>query len=266
MASTVNGGTGPDVAPPAPRPAHPAWELRFLGEVGAFFAAAGPGMALAPRGEPRTVLILPGFMAADRSTAALRLSLRGLGHDVHGWGLGANVGPADHVVEGLRDQVKRLVVRSKGPIDLVGWSLGGVYARVLAANRPEQVRQVISLGSPIRMRSDQTSLAGAFRRFSRVFGFTETKAVDVDRIPVPSTSVWSRTDAVVPGASCRQTPGPQAENVEVRATHVGLTHNPAVLWVIADRLAQPAGIWAPFRPPAFLRPMIPSRESGPAEE
>jgi pimeloyl-ACP methyl ester carboxylesterase len=244
------------------RPARLLWELRFVGEVGAFFASAAPGMALAPRGEPCTVLILPGFMAADRSTSAMRLALRGLGHDVHGWGLGANVGPADHVVEGLRDQVARLVRRSGGPIDVVGWSLGGVYGRVLASNRPEQVRQVITLGSPIRMRNDQTNLAGTFRRFARGFGFPDTRVVDVDRVPVPSTAVWTRTDGIVPGVACRQTPGPRAENVEVRSTHVGLTHNPAVLWVVADRLAQPDGSWTPFRPPAALRPMIPSWEGG----
>lgn len=255
---TVVGTDGPLEA----RPARLLWELRFVGEVGAFFAAAGPGIALAPRGEPRTVLVLPGFLAADRSTAALRIALRGLGHDVHGWGLGANVGPADHVVEGLRDQVAKLVRRSGGPIDVVGWSLGGVYARVLGANRPEQVRQVLSLGSPIRMRHDQTGLSGTFKRFANAFGFRETRQIDVDRIPVPSTAIWTRTDGIVPGISCTQTVGALAENVEVRSTHVGLTHNPAVLWVVADRLAQTPGTWEPFRPPAALRPMIPSHEGG----
>jgi hypothetical protein len=88
-------------------------------------------------------------------------------------------------------------------------------------------------------------------------------------LPVPSTSIYSRSDGVVAWRACRQTKGPQSENVEVRGSHIGLGLNPAALWVIADRLAQPLGAWTPFRPSPVVAHLFPrsedlySRESEP---
>jgi hypothetical protein len=79
-------------------------------------------------------------------------------------------------------------------------------------------------------------------------------------LPVPCTSIYSRSDGVVAWRACRQAEGPQSENVEVRGAHVGLGFNPAALWVIADRLAQPLGTWAPFRPSGSVAALFPREQ------
>ena len=78
-------------------------------------------------------------------------------------------------------------------------------------------------------------------------------------IPVPTTAIYSRLDGVVPWQACINTPGPRRENVAVYSSHLGMGHNAAVLWVIADRLAQPEGTWQPFRAPSLARHLFPER-------
>jgi pimeloyl-ACP methyl ester carboxylesterase len=172
------------------------------------------------------VLVLPGLMASDLSTRVLRTWLSRLGYPVVGWALGRNRGPTQQVVDELPRLLDRLARDHGAPVSVVGWSLGGIYARRLAVRAPPQVRQVISLGSPF-------SLTGSLAR----------------PLPVPSTAVYSRWDGVVDWRACRQEPGPTSENVAVRASHLGMGHDPAVLWVVADRLAQPRDAWRPFQRP-----------------
>ncbi len=221
-------------------------DRRLLAATEPVRAAAGAGaLALAypllrgaPRGEPHGVLVLPGLLASDVSTVTLRRWLRGLGYPVVGWELGRNRGPTTEVTDELPRLLERLAGRHGGPVSIVGQSLGGIYARRLAARVPHLVRQVVSLGSPF---GSADHLAGG--------------------LPVPSTAVYSRWDGVVDWRACRQRPGPRAENVGVHAAHVGMGHDPAVLWLVADRLARTRGDWAPFTPPARLRFLYP-REDG----
>jgi hypothetical protein len=209
-------------------------ELRAVPEFGAFLASS-PVLALAPRGDGHPVLVLPGLGGDDRSTTLLRVYLRYLGYHVHGWRLGTNQGPNERTTSGLAARLDGLSERHHQPISLVGWSLGGVYARALARRSPRSVRLVVTLGSPIR-----------------------DSALSRGGLLVPATSIYSRTDGVVPYQYSLESPGPQRENVEVRGSHLGLGHNPAVLWAVADRLAQPLGHWTPFRPPPMLRRMFPT--------
>jgi pimeloyl-ACP methyl ester carboxylesterase len=209
-------------------------ELRAVPEFGAFLATS-PVLGLAPRGDGHPVLVLPGLGGDDRSTTLLRGYLRYLGYHVHGWRLGTNQGPNERTTAGLTARLDDVAERHGQPISLVGWSLGGVYARALARRSPRSVRLVVTLGSPIR---DSSLSRGA--------------------LLVPATSIYSRTDGVVPYQYSLEDPGAQRENVEVRGSHLGLGHNPAVLWVVADRLAQPPGQWAPFRPPPMLRRLFPA--------
>ena len=107
-----------------------------------------PILARARRGDGHGVLVLPGMLASDRSTAPLRSWLRHRGYYVRGWRLGRNLGPSEQVLEGMPEAVRDLSERTGGPVSLIGWSLGGIYARHLALSHPEAVRQVITLGSP----------------------------------------------------------------------------------------------------------------------
>ncbi|MGY1616041.1 esterase/lipase family protein [Geodermatophilus sp. SYSU D00691] len=206
--------------------------VRAAASAGAL-AASLPLLAVAPRGDAHPVLVLPGLGASDLSTGALRRWLRGLGHPVVGWALGRNRGPTQEVVDELPRLLARLHAEHGSPVSIVGQSLGGIYARRLALRAPEQVRQVVTLGSPFALAGRS---GGGLRR----------------PLPVPSTSVYSRWDGVVDWRACLQQTGPLSENVAVRAGHLGMGLDPAVLWVVADRLAQPADAWQPFRRPTRL--------------
>jgi hypothetical protein len=212
-------------------------EQRAMWELGAFGAAL-PWFSFLPRGDGHPVVVLPGMLGDDRSTMPLRRVLRHLGHSAHGWGLGRNDGPDDRALKGMTSLVRKLYNAEGRPVSLVGWSMGGVYARALARNTPHQVRQVITMGSP-------------FKRMEWARG--------VGTPPVPVTSIYSRSDAVVPWGTAVEEPGPRVENVEVEGSHIGLGFNPAVVVVVADRLAQPEGEWKPFKPPAIARQLFPRR-------
>ena len=206
----------------------------------------------APQSPPRPVLVLPGFASGDAATLSLRVFLRSVGHHPSGWGLGLNVGAAHHIAEGIDRKLQDMAQQYGCPIDIVGWSAGGIMGRVLASHRSELVRQVISLGSPIKLLRSQTNINSLVNAIARLTPQTQRR-IDVDAVPVPSTTVWSATDGVVPGVCCKQTIRPRAEAVEVRGSHCGLAANPAVLYLIADRLAVDSASWSAFVPPRRLR-------------
>jgi pimeloyl-ACP methyl ester carboxylesterase len=217
-------------------------------------AAGFPLLSLAPRGEPHPVLVLPGLMASDLSTRLLRGWLGRLGYPVVGWALGRNRGPTKEVVSELPALVARLADEHGAPVSIVGWSLGGIFARRLALRAPRSVRQVISLGSPFSMAgrpiADGRPGSRVYQRLAPLHSQTRISSGSLARpLPVPSTAVYSKWDGVVDWRACRQQPGPISENVAVRSSHLGMGHDPAVLWVVADRLAQPRDGWQPFRRP-----------------
>ncbi len=229
---------------------------RALGEYGAMLAGS-PVLLAAARGDGHAVLVLPGLLAQDGSTLTLRTYLRTRGYDVHGWNLGRNLGPTAKVGEGMTRLLRQLAEQRGKPVSIVGWSLGGIFARELARAEPALVRQVITLGSPFRLADPRDSRAhAAFQRYSRTHADPRTlpsRAALGMPIPVPSTAIYSRQDGIVPWQACVEVPGPRRESVAVYSSHLGLGHNPAALWVVADRLAQPAGEWRPFRAPAVAR-------------
>ncbi len=254
---------GDESGPTDVRPAGLWRELLAVPELAAFPLAAVTAAVSTPSAQSRPVLVVPGFIGTDQSTLPLRTFLWSQGHRPYGWGIGRNVGPADHVVAGLDRMLVRLHNRHRGPIDIIGWSLGGVFGRMLALNRPEMVRQVITLGSPIKIDRQQSNVSFLFELMGSIWKFAfASQRLDVDRIPVPSTTIWTRHDGVVPGIACRQTPGPQAEAIEVRGSHFGLGWNVAVLRVVADRLALPDGEWRPFDVSTVTRALYPSIEGG----
>jgi pimeloyl-ACP methyl ester carboxylesterase len=226
------------------------------------FVAASPLLRLAGRGDRHPVLILPGFTAGDRSTAPLRAVLRSQGYWTHGWQLGMNVGPTDRILEGLHARLAQVFERHGRRVSVIGWSLGGIYARELARGHPEAVRQVITLGSPFRMVDGDRSAASAIadrmaRRFSAEW--TGLALDEAQRAPlqVPSTAIYTRTDGVCRWHTCIDEVTEQHENIEVRGSHSGLGFNPAVVVAVSDRLAQAEGDWRPFSAPIALRPAFP---------
>jgi pimeloyl-ACP methyl ester carboxylesterase len=218
-------------------------------------AALLPLLRWAPRGEPHPVLVLPGLMASDLSTRVLRAWIGRLGYPVVGWALGRNRGPTQEVVDELPRLIDRLAGEHGTSVSVVGWSLGGIYARRLARRAPRQVRQVISLGSPFALTgrpADDSPGARVYRQLTPRSAGERRHASrgSLSRpLAVPSTAVYSRWDGVVDWRACRQEPGPRSENVAVHSSHLGMGHDPAVLWVVADRLAQPRHDWQPFRRP-----------------
>jgi pimeloyl-ACP methyl ester carboxylesterase len=180
---------------------------------------------------------------------------------VHGWGLGRNIGPTAACMDGMQARVRSLHQRSGRPVSLVGWSLGGIFARELARQTPSSVRQVVTLGSPIRMaRTNQSRAHKAFQRHSQLHVLPFTLPLEDDQHPleVPATSVYSRLDGIVAWQACLDRPGPRAENIAVLSSHLGIGHHPAALYAVADRLAQREGTWAPFRAPVVLRAAFPT--------
>lgn len=190
----------------------------------------------------------------------MRWFLRDRGYFTHGWRLGRNLGPTDRMIEGMRERVQALLEQHGQRITIIGWSLGGIYAREIARGAPDAVRQVITLGSPFRL-TGHRGASNAEPLFKLVSPMWHDNASPEHlesedrrpRLPVPATAVYTRTDGVVPWPSCVESTGPRRESIEVKGSHSGLGHHPAVLLTIADRLAQPEGTWHPFRPSATWR-------------
>lgn len=203
----------------------------------------------APPGDEHPVLVLPGLLAGDFSTAPLRRFLRELCYDARGWKLGLNLGPDAERNQRLDARFREFRRRHDRRVSLVGWSLGGIYARELARAHPDDVRLVITLGSPFRdISATHAARLIPIRPGGRpLHEAHELRAWLRRPLPVPTTSIYSKSDGIVHWQSCLEEEGPQRENVEVACSHTGMGFHPDVLAVIADRLAQPEGQWRPWR-------------------
>ncbi|MGZ4210206.1 MAG: esterase/lipase family protein [Actinomycetota bacterium] len=264
----------PPWAPGTPRPNRrarrenaPPWPL-FATEFSraalgyGLLRATAPFLRAVPEGDGHPVLVLPGLLAGDRSTMPLRHYLIGLGYHVHGWRLGRNVGPTPATVKGLQDRLSALSDRHQKRITLIGWSLGGIFARELARRSADSVRMVVTMGTPFRLTHyGQTRATRTYERLSRLhIDPSSLPPPEHARPPMPTTSIYSKLDGIVSWKACIDDVGPTSENVAVYSSHLGLGHNPTVLWVVADRLAQPEGAWRAFRPPIFARPLFPRQD------
>ena len=192
-----------------------------------------PFLALKPRGWGQRVLVLPGYGAGDASTAVLQSYLRWLGYRAEGWGLGRNTGDVPALLPQVVERVEEMADAIGRPVPLVGWSLGGYFAREVARDLPDVVDRVITLGTPVLRRSEYAA-ATLHPRYHR----------PIER---PITAIFSRADAVVPWERCIDQHSRDVEHVEVGTTHVGLGFSPEVFGIIADRLA---GRSRPERDPA----------------
>jgi pimeloyl-ACP methyl ester carboxylesterase len=223
-------------------------EGRAISELGAFLGAL-PLLSLAPRGDGHPVLVLPGLVASDTSTRPLRSFLKSRGYAVSGWRQGRNLGLRHGVQNAMVDLVQELNDTHGRKVSLVGWSLGGLYARQLAKMMPQRVRSVITLGSPFASGPKATN---AWRVYEMASG---RRADEEDSRfggalsatpPVPTTAIFSRTDGVCAWQGCMEKTSATSESIEVESSHCGMGHHPAAVYAVADRLAQAEGEWAPF--------------------
>ncbi|WP_199792404.1 esterase/lipase family protein [Allosphingosinicella vermicomposti] len=187
-------------------------------------------------GSGEAVMVIPGFLASDRSTMILRQRLQGAGYRVHGWGRGINFGVKADLFDRLEARLAK--VGHQGPVTLIGWSLGGLYARELAKRQPDKVARVITLGSPF---SGDLRANNAWRLYEMVNRHkVDAPPVDVtvhEKPPVPTIALWSRKDGIVAPASARGLPGEVDKAVELDCTHIGFMTAPCVIDAVLEELA-----------------------------
>ncbi len=236
-----------------------AMEFRAIWEFGAVLPA-WPALRRAPHGDGHPVIVFPGLSASDGSTVPLRRYLTSLKYNVSGWQQGFNFGARAGVLDTAMRQVRETFEATGEKVSLIGWSLGGVYARELAKLTPDMVRCVITLGTPFAGSPKSTNAW-------RIYELTSGRRVERDSThydlpgapPVPTTSLYSRSDGIVAWQASIQAPSElnlQTENVEVIASHIGIGVNPSAWWAVADRLAQPRGQWKPFARKSGLHGLI----------
>jgi pimeloyl-ACP methyl ester carboxylesterase len=223
-------------------------EGRAIPELGAFVGML-PLLAMSPKGDGHPVLVLPGLLASDVSTKPLRSFLNGQGYAASGWGLGRNLGLREGLRDGLIALLRDLNEAQGRKVSLIGWSLGGLYARQLAKIFPDRVRSVITLGSPFASSPKSTNAW-------RIYEMTSGRRADesdpqfggdlAGPPPVPTTAIFSRTDGVCAWRGCMDATSARSESIEIESSHCGMGHNPAAVYAIADRLSQPEGAWKPF--------------------
>jgi pimeloyl-ACP methyl ester carboxylesterase len=209
--------------------------------------AAWPLLKMAAAGDGHPVIVFPGLAAGDFSTILLRNFLKAQGYHTYGWDLGLNFGPREGVISKSVKRIRQIHQDAGRKVSLIGWSLGGIYAREFAKALPDAVRAVITLGTPF---TGDPKATNAWRLYEFASGHKlddpEMLAHLREAPPVPTTSIFSRSDGVVAWPLSLQEEATHAENIEVQASHIGLGMNPAALYAMADRLSQPEDRWSKF--------------------
>jgi pimeloyl-ACP methyl ester carboxylesterase len=230
----------------APGPLLLMMEARAPWEYAAMLAAA-PWLNRLPSGDGHPVVVFPGLGASDMSTLPLRNFLRDRGYTPYAWKQGFNFGPRHGVLDSCRGLVQQVAQRHQERVSLVGWSLGGVYAREIAKEQPEHTRCVITLGTPFAGHPRATN---AWRFYEMVSGQSthDPELIEQIRQPpaCPTTSIYSKSDGIVAWQCSINPEAPHCENIEVHASHIGMGMNPLALYAVADRLAQDPARWQRF--------------------
>ena len=192
-----------------------------------------------PSGQGQPVIVLPGFMTTDVSSIRLRRSLNAAGYRAFGWELGRNLGARADMLERLSGRVAAVHRAHGGPVALIGWSLGGVFAREVAKLVPDQVSLVMTLGSPF---SGDMRANNAWRFYEAI----NDHPVDDPPIaltlsvkpPVPTIAVWSQRDGIISAPSARGLPHESDRQVEVACRHLNYARSPVGIRAIGGLLAE----------------------------
>ncbi|MDF0542575.1 alpha/beta fold hydrolase [Sphingobium sp. H39-3-25] len=210
-------------------------------EIGAFaytryMAAFGRAVPLPLANRPTPVVVIPGFMASDKTTARMRRSLRQAGFPVHGWGLGRNQGVDATLLQRLDAHVDSLGLTE--PAVVVGWSLGGLIAREYAKYRPGRVARVITLGSPF---SGDPRANNAWRAYERIAGHpVDCPPINCDlgeKPPVETIACWSPRDGVVAPLSARGRRHERDRALELDCSHMAFVAAPGAIRTVASLIA-----------------------------
>ncbi len=193
-------------------------------------------------GDGHPVIIFPGLATDGGAVAPLRDHCAALGYTAMDWGRGFNTGPQgdiDSWLAQLAEHVSALLAGHSQRATLIGWSLGGIYARELGKLLAPQVRQVITIGTPFNATGDHTHVGWLYRLLSGAPA--EMDPILAGRLrtppPLPTTSIYSRADGVVAWQSCcHAAPGGQVRDIEVSGSHIGMGWNPEVLRVVEGLL------------------------------
>lgn len=206
-------------------------------------------------GDGHPVIIFPGLGADGTSVSILRAHCQELGYEAFDWGQGFNTGPRGEFnawLEDLAEQISGQLAKHAKPATLIGWSLGGLYARELGKLLAPKLRQVITIATPFNGSADDSSAGW----LSSVLGGSATSLdpawIERLRIPPPirTTSIYSRSDGVLAWETCRHDEGTRlVQDIEVDGSHMGMGWNREVLNIVADRLGQHAGPWRPYGGP-----------------
>ena len=203
------------------------------------------------KGDGHPVVVIPGFMGNDASVKLLSRFLNKNNYKAQTWGLGFNFGNLKDVEE-LSKRIEKLYQDTGKKVSLIGWSLGGVYARQIAKRHPEKIRQVITLCSPFAGADEPNN---ATWLFSLVHGGTKITDLDPnwlaglpDPAPVPTTALYSKTDGVVPWETCMENIEDAIhQNVEIQSSHIGVIFNKNVLPIVIDRLQYSEENWVKYK-------------------
>ena len=189
---------------------------------------------------PQPVMLLPGFGAHPIRMRRMQLALEAAGHSAYDWGLGFNLGPTPANFAFLLARADKLARRHGEPVALVGWSLGGLFAREIGNRMPERVSRVITMGTPF---SGNPRANNAWRAYEFITGHSvDTPPIECDfrvKPPVPTIALWSPRDGVVAPRSACGWPGERDRAVAMRCSHLGFAADPAVIAEVLRQLDAP---------------------------
>ena len=223
------------------------YELRILYEIPSYFLTK---LKSYKKGDGHPIIVFPGFTGTDLSTKPLRSFLKKINYKPHTWNLGVNLGVNKDIEEQLCELLHGVYFFHKRKVSLIGWSLGGVIAREIAKLHPDMVRCVITMGSPFNDIANCTNIKWLYD----IIGTQKVCDMSKDTLQnfcyppsVPTTSIYSRTDAIVyEDGSRNQICNDNTENIHVNSSHLGFGFNYLVYNIIANRLSQKEDNWKPY--------------------
>jgi pimeloyl-ACP methyl ester carboxylesterase len=214
---------------------------RLLGElavVGEPFRRALRAKAAVPAAAiPRNVILLPGFATHPVRLRFLARGLSEAGHRVADWGQGFNWGASAARLDRLEQRVNEIAARHCEPVVLVGWSLGGLFAREIAKRRPHEVAKVVTMGSPFSYNPRANNVWRAYQFVTGHRVDNPPVAVELSvKPPVETVALWSPRDGIVHPRSARGVAGERDREVALRCTHMGFAYDPEAIAAVLREL------------------------------